>query len=101
MFPMKRVIIFALLLAGLGLLPLWASNDNVQGYPRPKVCMETGIRCILRELNGQKYWCLKSSIQRELDSRYNSHPVMTTTQNNKMGNCAKLLPIKEGEVSVD
>lgn len=87
-----------LLLAGSGFLPLLATNDNVQGYPRPKICMETGIRCILREVNGQKYWCLKSSIQRELDSRYNSNPVMAKTQGNVMGNCAKLLPIKEGEV---
>ena len=94
---MKRALILTLVFAHLGLVPLLASNDNIQGYPRPKICMETGIRCILRELSGQKYWCLKSSIQRDLDARYNSNPVMTKTINNNMGNCAKLIPIKEGE----
>ena len=70
--------------------PVAAENDKVQGYKRPAVCLKTNIRCILKELNGKKYWCLKSSIQRNLDARHNAQP-LTRTRRTNMGNCAKML----------
>ena len=88
---MKQVLTLSFLaLTLLGSSPLQAANDTVQGYKRPDVCLKTNIRCILKEVNGKKYWCLKSSIQRNLDARHNAHPLSRTFKTN-MGNCAKML----------
>ena len=94
---MKRLIVLipflAILWVGIGL----ASNDTVQGIKKPDICLKTNIRCVLKQYNNGKYWCLKSNIQRNLDARRNSKPIKKT-YNGVMGNCAKRIPIYENVV---
>ncbi len=94
-FEGSMKVLLPLLMFGLSLLvagPAFAANDRVQGYKRPSVCLKTNIRCVLKQLNGKKYWCLKTSIQRNLDSRHTSQPLARTRRTN-MGNCAKILDV--------
>ena len=90
---MKQLIIL-LALSIFWVSPLAAkSNDTVQGYKKPKICMTTNIRCVLKQFHDGKYWCLKSNIQRNLDARRNSRPIRKTHKGN-LGNCAKIIKIK-------
>ncbi|OGH02144.1 MAG: hypothetical protein A2600_08155 [Candidatus Lambdaproteobacteria bacterium RIFOXYD1_FULL_56_27] len=93
--PMKTwKLILTLLGLALALSPqLWAkTNDEVGGYKKPQVCLDSNIRCILKHAGDVTYWCLKSNIQRELDMRREG-PVITKTLNDKMGHCAKIIPL--------
>ena len=88
---MNKVILSLLLLLLVFATPSFAgTNDTVQGLKKPKICMETNIRCILKMVGGYKYWCLKSSIQRNLDGRRNSTPIRKSNHQN-FGSCAKMI----------
>lgn len=71
-----------------------ADNTMIQGYKKPEVCLKTNIRCILKQQGNTKYWCLKSAIQRNLDTRRTTTPIKKTVREN-LGNCAKIIPIRE------
>ncbi|OGG95547.1 MAG: hypothetical protein A2508_04650 [Candidatus Lambdaproteobacteria bacterium RIFOXYD12_FULL_49_8] len=83
----------SLLLAGLSAHGE-AINDSVRGIPKPKICLESNIRCILKQQGDTIYWCLKSSIQRNLDTEHNAHPITKSLKGN-MGNCAKIVPVND------
>lgn len=89
---MNKAILFLslsfLFLAG----PSFAKNDKVAGHKKPDICLQTNIRCILKQLNGKPYWCLKSNIQRNLDARRNTTPIKKTRREN-LGHCAKMITI--------
>ncbi|MCP4753629.1 MAG: hypothetical protein GY866_22315 [Proteobacteria bacterium] len=71
-----------------------ADNSRVQGYPKPEICQKSNIRCILKRQGNTLYWCLKSSLQRNLDARRNTAPISKTRLEN-LGHCAKIIPIRE------
>jgi len=97
-----RAIQFSIIIF-LGLIliwsvPAWAGRTNavVNGYKRPAICDDTNIRCLLRSLGTKTYWCLKSNIQRNFDTRYNGHITKKTTRHN-LGHCAKIIPADKVE----
>ena len=70
------------------------TNHSVRGYPKPKVCLESNIRCILKKQANTYYWCLKSNHQRTLDARRTTDPIKKTRRE-ILGHCAKIIPIRE------
>ncbi|MDT8446063.1 MAG: hypothetical protein RRB13_04095 [bacterium] len=91
MSALKKTLALALMAMWLT-LPAWAANDTVRGIKKPKVCLESNIRCILRTHGNTKYWCLKSNIQRQLDMRHNASPI-SKTRGDSMGHCAQIITI--------
>ena len=71
-----------------------ADNSQVEGYPKPPVCLESNIRCILKKQGKTKYWCLKSAHQRTLDARRTTSPIKKTRRE-ILGHCAQIIPIRE------
>ena len=71
-----------------------ADSTKVDGYLKPEVCLKTNIRCILKQNGDTLYWCLKSSLQRNLDARRTTTPIKKTRLEN-LGHCAKIIPIRE------
>lgn len=71
-----------------------ADNHHVDGYAKPKVCLESNIRCILKRQGKTKYWCLKSNHQRNLDARRTTTPIKKTRRE-ILGHCAQIVPIRE------
>lgn len=69
-------------------------NSTVQGYEKPEVCLKTNIRCILKKQGDTLYWCLKSNLQRTLDTNRTTTPIKKTNRE-ILGNCAKIIPIRE------
>lgn len=69
-------------------------NHHVEGYPKPKVCLESNIRCILKKQGATRYWCLKSNHQRTLDARRTTSPIKKTRRE-ILGHCAQIVPIRE------
>lgn len=69
-------------------------NSTVRGYKKPDVCLRTNIRCILKKQGDTMYWCLKSNLQRTLDTRRTTSPIKKTKRE-ILGNCAKIIPIRE------
>lgn len=68
------------------------TNDTVDGYKKPRICITGQHRCILKRFANVKYWCLKTSRQNMLDTRRKTTP-MKKTYREKIGHCAKILPI--------
>jgi hypothetical protein len=96
---MKRMInhcVFALSLAWtLGFAGVvLADNALVHGYLKPEVCLKSNIRCILKKQGNSLYWCLKSNLQRNLDTRRTTSPIRKTQLGN-LGNCAQIIPVRE------
>ena len=91
-----RLLIISVLLIGAayGLSNLYADNSMIEGYQKPEVCQQSNIRCILKKQGKTRYWCLKSAIQRNLDTRRSTTPIKKTLREN-LGNCAKIVPIRE------
>lgn len=71
-----------------------ADNHHVNGYPKPQVCLESNIRCILKKQGSTRYWCLKSNHQRTLDARRTTSPIKKTRRE-ILGHCAQIIPIRE------
>jgi len=69
-------------------------NHHVEGYPKPQVCLESNIRCILKKQGNTMYWCLKSNHQRTLDARRTTSPIKKTRLE-ILGHCAQVVPIRE------
>ncbi|PCI24986.1 MAG: hypothetical protein COB67_11175 [SAR324 cluster bacterium] len=86
------ILVGLILLIGAG--SLYAANNTVFGYKKPSVCLNTNIRCVLKKTGQTKYWCLKSNLQRNLDSRRTTNPIRKTLRTN-LGNCAKIIRIQE------
>lgn len=92
MILLKKSLTLAALAVSLT-LPLFAGqNDYVRGIKRPKICLDSNIRCILKQHGRTQYWCLKSNIQRELDSRRTTQPI-TKTRGENMGHCAEIIVV--------
>lgn len=94
---MKKTITFLILVAGyLSLIGNVTAleNNTVLGYEKPEVCLKTNIRCILKKQGDTLYWCLKSSLQRNLDTYRTTTPIKKTDRE-ILGNCAKIIPIRE------
>jgi hypothetical protein len=68
------------------------TNDSVDGYKKPRICLSGHHRCILKRFASVKYWCLKSSRQNMLDTRRTTTPIKKTYRE-KIGHCDKILPI--------
>lgn len=91
---MKKTVLFlGFFLLGFTIVQA-ESNHSVEGYPKPQVCLESNIRCILKKQGKTKYWCLKSNHQRTLDARRTTEPIKKT-RHEIMGHCAQIVPIRE------
>lgn len=92
----KKTLFILLFLSFSILLVAIAQVDNshVRGYKKPDVCLKTNIRCILKRQAGTQYWCLKSNLQRNLDTRRTTSPIKKT-KGEILGHCAKIIPIRD------
>ncbi len=97
---MKKATLFLLFVLFLA-SSVWAAdtsrfkrNSKVNGYNKPTVCLRSNIRCVLKKLGNTTYWCLKSSIQRNMDARRTTTPIKKTRREN-LGHCAQIIPIRE------
>lgn len=88
------LILFGILFILVTNIAFAADGSQVDGYPKPEVCLKTNIRCILKQSGETKYWCLKSNQQRSLDARRTTQPIKKTYLEN-LGHCAKVIPIRE------
>lgn len=91
---MKKVFLFFAFIF-LGVAGIQAvDNNHVDGFLKPKVCLESNIRCILKRQGDTIYWCLKSAHQRTLDARRTTTP-LKKTRRQIMGHCAQIVPVRE------
>jgi hypothetical protein len=91
----KHIVAAALLISVLGAAGVGlADNTMVRGYQKPEVCLTSNIRCILKKQGNSLYWCLKSNLQRNLDTRHTTSPIKKTRRGN-LGNCAQIIPVRE------
>jgi len=77
---------------GFPYLSFAGTNDTVEGYKKPRICITGRHRCILKRFANVKYWCLKTAHQNILDSRRTTSPIKKTYRE-KLGHCEKILPI--------
>ena len=87
------LLAFCLILATAGQTAAF-SNNTVRGYVKPSICMSAGYRCILKQVNRGKYWCLKTTRQKTFDTRRTTTPIKKTRREN-LGHCVQILPIKD------
>lgn len=70
------------------------SNDAVKQYKKPLLCITGPNRCVLKQFDQVKYWCLKDLRQLTMDVRRTSSPIKKTYRE-LLGHCSKMLPILE------
>ncbi|MCG8337728.1 MAG: hypothetical protein MJE63_24770 [Proteobacteria bacterium] len=93
-FKITLVSILMIIIAGTTSVIAVVDNSMVRGYKKPDVCLKTNIRCILKKQGDTMYWCLKSNLQRTLDTRRTTSPIKKTKRE-ILGHCAKIIPIRE------
>ena len=93
---LKATLLLIMVFIATSAISLVAVVDNsmVRGYKKPDVCLRTNIRCILKKQGDTMYWCLKSNLQRTLDTRRTTSPIKKTKRE-ILGHCAKIIPIRE------
>jgi len=88
------VILLSLVILSLSCMAYAADNTSVKGYKKPDVCLKSNIRCILKKQGDTMYWCLKSNLQRNLDTRRTTSPIKKTKRE-ILGHCAKIITIHD------
>ena len=92
---MKSKHVLPAILAFFWVLPNVTSatmKDTTTQYKKPLLCITGSNRCVLKQFDQVKYWCLKDSKQLTLDVRRTTSPIKKTYREN-LGHCAKILPI--------